>query len=128
MAPEIISGKYNEKCDIWSCGVILYIMLSGNTPFDGKDEYEILEKIRKAKFSMNDYVWSKISDSAKHLVKRMLEIKPSNRISATEALKHPWIEFVASKQEDVNLKMTKMTLNRLKNFKVICKNLCLIIN
>jgi len=86
MAPEIISGKYDEKCDIWSCGVILFTMLSGNTPFDGRNEMEIIEKIKKAKFSMDNYAWSKISDSAKHLVKRMLEEKPSNRISASEAL------------------------------------------
>jgi len=51
IAPEVLKEKYNEKCDIWSCGVIMYILLCGYPPFNGKNEKEIIEKILSGKFS-----------------------------------------------------------------------------
>ncbi|CAG9315137.1 unnamed protein product [Blepharisma stoltei] len=90
IAPEVLSGTYNEKCDMWSCGVILYILLSGKPPFDGRDDTEIVNKIRIGKFSMEDEPWTRISNEAKNLINGLL-CKSDSRLSAAQCLQHPWI-------------------------------------
>ncbi len=57
IAPEILKGEYNEKCDIWSCGVILYILLCGRPPFDGDNDDEILETVSKGQYKITGPVW-----------------------------------------------------------------------
>jgi len=96
IAPEVLKKDYNQKCDIWSCGVILFILLSGSPPFYGRNENEILSRVQKGEFSMKDPVWNKISTSAKRLLKRMLDYNPKTRISASEALQDDWIVKHAS--------------------------------
>lgn len=91
MAPEVINGKYDEKCDLWSCGVIMFILLSGNPPFEGKDDDEVLRQVVKGKFSLSTPEWHEISDEAKDLIRSLLKYNPEERISAAEALKDPWI-------------------------------------
>jgi len=90
-ATEVLHGQYNEKCDIWSVGVILYMLLSGNPPFNGASDMHILEAVKKGEFSMEGGVWDDISESAKDLVFNMLTLDAKNRISATDALAHRWI-------------------------------------
>jgi len=62
MAPEVIEGNYNEKCDFWSLGVILYIMLSGFPPFEGVGKQEIYEQSSILKYDFKDPIWKKVSD------------------------------------------------------------------
>jgi calcium-dependent protein kinase len=93
IAPEVLKRNYSEKCDIWSCGVILYIMLSGHPPFTGKDDAEILKKVEKGYFSLNSSEWSHISEEGKNLVSQMMEYEPETRISAENALNHPWLQI-----------------------------------
>ena len=69
IAPEILKSEYNEKCDIWSVGVILYILLSGKPPFTGKNDKEILNAVQMGVFSLAGNEWQKISNDAKDLVK-----------------------------------------------------------
>jgi len=90
-APEVINSNYDEKCDLWSCGVIMYILLSGNYPFEGKDEKEVVTSILRGKFSFSNSEWKGISEEAKDLIRLLLKYKSVERISAGEALKHPWI-------------------------------------
>ena len=82
IAPEVLEGKYDEKCDLWSCGVIMYILLSGYPPFTGYDDGEILRKVRKGKFEFDEEDWFDISLEAKNLISKMLTLDPKKRISA----------------------------------------------
>ena len=90
IAPEVLSKNYDEKCDLWSCGVIMYILLSGRAPFEGNTDQEVMEKVRLGKYSLSVTPFDKISNEAKDLIQSLLKIDPLDRISADEALKHPW--------------------------------------
>jgi len=76
--------------------VILYIILSGVPPFNGSSDQEIMKRVRMGKFTFSDAVWSQISDKAKALITKLLTYDPDQRVSAEEALKHPWIEEMSS--------------------------------
>jgi calcium-dependent protein kinase len=82
---------YDEKCDVWSCGVIMYILLCGYPPFKGKNHKEIFEKIKTGKFSFAGIEWRNISKEAKYMIKRMLTFDPEKRLSADEALVDVWL-------------------------------------
>jgi len=92
IAPEILIKRYTNKCDIWSCGVILYVILTGVPPFTGKDEQEILKKVATEKIKFDGEEWKDLSDEVKDLLKKMLDRNPDTRISAENALQHPWIK------------------------------------
>jgi calcium-dependent protein kinase len=91
IAPEILAGEYNEKCDLWSVGVILYILLCGRPPFDGENDDEILENVSKGIYKISGPIWSRMSSDGIDLVKKMLTFDPDKRISAAYAISHPWI-------------------------------------
>ena len=91
IAPEILQGSYTEKCDIWSCGVILYILLCGRPPFDGENDDEILENVAKGLYKISGPIWSRVSTEGIDLVKKMLCFDQDKRISATQVLNHNWI-------------------------------------
>ena len=90
IAPEVISGSYDEKCDIWSCGVLMYMMLCGLPPFDGNSRKEVMAKIIKGKFAFKSKIWNLISAEAKDLISMMLTLDPQKRPSCREVLSHPW--------------------------------------
>ena len=98
--PEILAGKYNEKCDIWSAGVILYILLSGDPPFNASSDNLIYAKIRKIDYSFPNDKWKHISKEAKDLISKML-IKEDSRLSASQVLEHPWFNLL--KDEKISL-------------------------
>ena len=93
IAPEVHKEVYDEKSDMWTLGVILYTLLCGYTPFQGKDRTEILEKVIKGKYSINSHEWDIISDEAKDLLKRLLSYNLRSRPSAKECLQHPWLSL-----------------------------------
>lgn len=84
VAPEVIAGTYSEKCDVWSIGVILYILLSGEPPFNGQTDEAIVERIRIGEYSFEGDRWAEVSEEAKDLISSIL-CKESDRISAGEA-------------------------------------------
>lgn len=91
IAPEILAGEYTEKCDVWSCGVILYILLCGRPPFDGESDDNILDNVTKGIYKISGPIWQRISVEGINLTKRLLTFNPERRITAQEALNHPWI-------------------------------------
>ena len=72
IAPEVLNKNYNEKCDIWSCGVITYILLSGVPPFNGQSDQEIMKKVREGQFDFADRAWQNISQPAKDFITSLL--------------------------------------------------------
>ena len=89
-SPEVIDNKYDEKSDEWSCGVLMYILLSGTVPFKGETEEEIFSNVKKGKINFNKPEFKFVSNSAKDLISKLLEYYPEYRISANQALKHPF--------------------------------------
>ena len=97
IAPEVLNKSYNEKCDIWSAGVVLYVMLTGNFPFVGKTSQKLFESIKTGKYKDTGKEWEAISKEAKDLIRKMLELNVSKRISASECLKSPFLSIIHSK-------------------------------
>uniref|UniRef100_A0A7S2ZV04 Calmodulin n=4 Tax=Rhodosorus marinus TaxID=101924 RepID=A0A7S2ZV04_9RHOD len=91
IAPEVLRKFYDEKCDIWSTGVITYVMLSGRLPFHGKTLQKILDATLAGKYDMDHPAWEAISESAKDIVNKMLTYDPYFRPTAAELLEHPWL-------------------------------------
>ena len=90
-SPEYLKGDYTEKCDIWSAGVILYIFLSGEPPFNDPNELVIHEKFEKVKLIFPEKKWSKISKDAKDLICHML-VPEKERYTSKQVLKHLWFK------------------------------------
>ena len=98
IAPEVLKKHYDEKCDIWSCGVILYILLSGRPPFGGENDKEIMQRVALGKYDLQSDPFNKISGSCIDLIQKLLIMDPKKRISAEEALKHSWFKANKSKE------------------------------
>ena len=86
VAPEVIGGEYDERCDVWSLGVIMYILLSGSPPFDGAEDTAIMRKVAKGRYSIQGKLWTSISKQAKNLMIRMMTHNFKNRPFASELL------------------------------------------
>ncbi|CAI9093923.1 OLC1v1029531C1 [Oldenlandia corymbosa var. corymbosa] len=91
IAPEVLAGGYDQAADVWSAGVILYILLSGMPPFWGKTKSKIFDAVRAAKLQFHPVPWDHISEPAKDLITGMLRFDPAKRLKATDVLAHPWM-------------------------------------
>jgi len=91
VAPEVLSGKYDEKCDVWSCGIIAYILLCGYPPFYGDSDSDILKAVKKGAFEFPEEDWKYVSGDAKDVISKMLTKDKSKRPSASEILQHRWM-------------------------------------
>lgn len=109
-----MTGTYNEKIDLWSIGVILYFFLSGTLPFIGKGQ-ELTDKIKLGRYDVMSKSWKNISKEAKDLLKGLLEVNPLQRLSAEQALKHPWFSQQISKRGEM---IDESMYSNLKHFQV----------
>jgi calcium-dependent protein kinase len=98
IAPEVLKKHYDEKCDLWSCGVILYILLSGRPPFGGENDKEIMERVSIGKYDLQSSPFNKVSKNGIDLIQKLLIMDPKKRISAQDALLHPWFKDHRSKE------------------------------
>ncbi|XP_067664629.1 calcium/calmodulin-dependent protein kinase type IV-like [Haliotis asinina] len=91
-APEVLSGKkYTKAIDMWSIGVITYILLCGYEPFSAETDREMYKRIIKADYKFDSPWWDDVSENAKNLVESMLTLDPKKRVTAADALRHPWV-------------------------------------
>jgi len=82
ISPEILKGIYGKECDMWSLGVLLFVLLSGDFPFDGESRTELFDKIQNSKYSFKSEVWANITDEAKHFISKLMTKDPKKRYTA----------------------------------------------
>merc|ERR1712226_1001612 len=92
IAPEVLNEEYTKSCDIWSIGVIAYMLLCGYPPFKGDSNKDILESVKAGHFDFPSPEWDTITDSAKEFICSLLTMDQNHRPTASEAMKHKWIK------------------------------------
>jgi len=105
VAPEILRGdKYGCEVDVWSVGVICYILIAGYPPFYDEDQKKLYKKIKEGSYIFHDEYWSNISPEAVDLIKKMLIVNQQQRWTAKQLLQHPWLQ-----KEDKDLSKTDLS-------------------
>ncbi|XP_020273550.1 calcium-dependent protein kinase 19-like [Asparagus officinalis] len=117
VAPEVLRRNYGKEIDIWSAGVILYILLSGVPPFWAETEKGIFDAILQGDIDFDSSPWPSISDSAKDLIRKMLTQDPKKRITAAQVLEHPWIKEGGASDKPID----SAVLSRMKQFRAMNK-------
>ncbi len=122
MSPELLKGKYDQSCDVWSTGIVAYILLCGYPPFNGDTDPDIFKAIKEAVFNFPSQAWGHISPEAKDFIKCLLRKDPRKRFTAEEALKHPWIRnldryYELQQQGTSSRKSREELLNVMRNLK-----------
>uniref|UniRef100_A0A7S1QHN5 Non-specific serine/threonine protein kinase n=1 Tax=Alexandrium catenella TaxID=2925 RepID=A0A7S1QHN5_ALECA len=119
VAPQVLQRRYDRMCDMWSCGCIMYVLLCGQSPFSGRTEQEVMAKVSSGEFSFKGRNWGHVSADAKDLIRSLLKMDPSRRLSAEQALSHVWIKHRAPLAEPVGLE--DGLLRKLRCFRETCK-------
>jgi len=103
VAPQVVRGRYGRECDVWSAGVIMYVLLSGNLPFTGASDVEIMNNVRRGILSFKEAKWGSISGEAKTLVRQLMRMSATERYTAEHALSHEWIKKFAPKGPELSI-------------------------
>mmetsp|Transcript_20193 Transcript_20193/g.20293 ORF Transcript_20193/g.20293 Transcript_20193/m.20293 type:complete len:413 (-) Transcript_20193:169-1407(-) len=113
VAPEILSNDlYGKPVDMWSIGVITYVLLGGYPPFDDENEQKLFKKIKRSDYEFHPDFWRSVSKDAKDLIRKLLVVDPNNRMTAEDAMKHPWVRRNAKELEKINLNENLATLKK----------------
>jgi len=117
VAPEVLDGRYAEKSDVWSIGVIMYILLCGSPPFSGNDTVAVLDSVKRARPQFDKKEWKNVSPEAKQFLKALLSRDPGSRPTASESLQLAWLsKMLEASQLDPKVLCSKLTMTNLKNF------------
>ena len=115
VAPEVLRGNYDQQCDVWSLGVLLFVILGGYPPFYGDSQHEIFKKITHGTYDYDREEWNDVSMEARSLIDSMLVVNPQRRITLDQVLKHSWfgLHHDSSRLTQVPLRI----LDKLKNYR-----------
>jgi calcium-dependent protein kinase len=113
IAPEVLKRSYTEKCDIWSCGVLAYFLLSGRYPFTGANPATVFERVANAQVTFPEEHWAEVSNCAQEFVASLLQRDPADRPSALVTLSHTWISAHSHKLSPVSGQVRKSLGNML---------------
>lgn len=116
VAPEVLLGNYDYRCDNWSLGVITYILLCGQPPFYAETPKEVFQMVRKGKFSFKGNVWKKISKQAKEFISKLLCVDLKKRMNAEEALQHLWLNMNIKEKNHEKTKINPAIVKSIKSF------------
>jgi len=103
ISPQVVKGKYDRTCDLWSVGAIMYTLLCGRPPFNGTSDAEIMTKVRSGRLTFKEAQWQYTSDEAKFLCRQLMRMSPRERMSADMALGSEWIRDMAPKGPDLHI-------------------------
>ncbi|VAI86818.1 unnamed protein product [Triticum turgidum subsp. durum] len=118
MAPEVLKRNYGQEVDVWSAGVILYILLCGVPPFWGDNDEKIAQAIIRGGLDFNREPWPRVSGNAKDLIRRMLDPDPATRLTAAQVLEHPWLKNADTAP---NVSLGEAVRSRLQQFSAMNK-------
>lgn len=125
VAPEILERKpYDTQCDLWSLGVIVYILLGGYSPFEEPTQEELFRKIRAGKYTFHVEFWDPVSQDAKDFINCLLTVNPRKRLNATQALQHEWMTKSGDilENQDLGANLTELKrYNAKRKFKAAVK-------
>jgi calcium-dependent protein kinase len=110
-APEVFLGRYTELVDTWSCGVLLFLMFCGTTPFSARTEKDVLSKVKRGNYSFCAKHWEDVSESPKDLIRGLLRYSYTSRLTSQQAMEHPWIQC-----ESANQRLRVQLSSCLRNF------------
>eukprot|EP00930_Biecheleria_cincta_P074280 TRINITY_DN61488_c0_g1_i1.p1 TRINITY_DN61488_c0_g1~~TRINITY_DN61488_c0_g1_i1.p1 ORF type:complete len:320 (+),score=64.76 TRINITY_DN61488_c0_g1_i1:103-1062(+) len=112
VAPEVLAKEYGLASDVWSFGMVVYVLLSGSHPFDAPTAKEVAKKVKKANYTLSGESWETVSKDARDFISGLLTKNPAERLSAKQALEHQWIEAQAASAGELDPGILK----RLKRF------------
>lgn len=127
VAPEVLGRSYTSKCDLWSLGVVVFIVLFGYMPFTGTEEAQV-RKIKDGRFTKKKDVWNRVSAKAQDFVEKLLVVDPEKRMSAQEALSHGWVaqrDSLEEQKENMNedIAQSLVHFGQISTFRRACMNM-----
>ena len=118
VAPEVLKGKYDFRCDNWSLGVVTFVLLCGSPPFFGRNTQEIFKKLKEGKISFAGSEWKNVSKQAKDFISNLICLDVNKRMGSKEALKHPWLKMNLNDEPNEGKKLIDPKIvNLIKNFR-----------
>eukprot|EP00928_Gymnodinium_smaydae_P022481 TRINITY_DN18867_c0_g1_i1.p1 TRINITY_DN18867_c0_g1~~TRINITY_DN18867_c0_g1_i1.p1 ORF type:complete len:531 (-),score=90.12 TRINITY_DN18867_c0_g1_i1:56-1648(-) len=91
-SPEVLFGRYDKSSDLWSCGVIMFLILCGRLPFEGQRDSEVVARVRRGNYSLSGGTWDVVSEDAKDMIRKLLRFDRFERCTAAETMQHEWID------------------------------------